>query len=171
MRKWHRWGAILVALPFLLVIVTGLLLQIKKEWSWVQPPTKRGAGRAPEVSFAALLDAVRGVPEAQVSSWKDVESLDVRPGRGIVKVRAKNDWEVQIDFQTGEVLQVAYRRSDLIEALHDGSWFHENAKLWVFLPSGLVMLTLWLTGVYLFFLPWWVKLRRQRAEPAATAKV
>lgn len=171
MRKWHRWGAIAIALPFLLVIVTGLLLQIKKQWSWVQPPTKRGISKTPEVSFAAILDAARRVPEARVASWDDVERLDVRPGRGIVKVRTRSDWEVQIDFQTGEVLQTAYRRSDLIEALHDGSWFSENAKLWLFLPSGVVVLALWFTGLYLFLLPWWVRLRRKRIEPAATAEV
>ena len=28
-RKTHRWGAILVAVPFLLVLVSGLLLQVK----------------------------------------------------------------------------------------------------------------------------------------------
>jgi uncharacterized iron-regulated membrane protein len=171
MRKGHRWGALLVALPFLLVIVTGLLLQIKKQWSWVQPPTKRGAGKVPEVSFAVILDAARRAPEAGIASWDDIERLDVRPERGIVKVRSMSDWEVQIDFQTGEVLHVAYRRSDLIEALHDGSWFSEGAKLWVFLPSGIIVLGLWFTGLYLFFLPWWVKLRRKRVEPAATVRV
>ena len=36
-RKAHRWGAIAVALPFLVVIATGILLQLKKNWSWVQP--------------------------------------------------------------------------------------------------------------------------------------
>ena len=57
MRKSHRWGAILIALPFLLVIVTGILLQLKKEWSWVQPPTKKGTGKMPKVSFDAILEA------------------------------------------------------------------------------------------------------------------
>ena len=44
-RKWHRWSSAVIALPFLLVLVTGILLQVKKEWSWVQPPTRRGAGK------------------------------------------------------------------------------------------------------------------------------
>ncbi len=165
LRKWHRWGAIVIAAPFLLVIVTGLLLQVKKQWSWVQPPTKRGVGKYPTVSFDTILQAAQQIEQAQIDSWQDIERLDVRPERGIVKVRSRNDWEVQIDIQTGEVLQSAYRRSDLIEALHDGSWFHEQAKLWIFLPSGVVVLTLWITGIYLFFLPEWVKWKRK--GPAA----
>ena len=80
---------------------------------------------------------------------------------GIVKVRAKNSWEIQLDTQTGEILQVAVRRSDLIESLHDGSYFHEHAKLWVFFPTGLMLLILVLTGLHLFFLPYLARRRRK----------
>ena len=168
-RKGHRWGAILVALPFLLVIVTGLLLQLKKAWSWVQPPTKRGQSKAPSVSLEALLEAAPSQPEAGVQGWDDVDRLDIQPSRGIAKVQARSRWEVQVDLATGEVLQVAYRRSDLIESLHDGSWFHDRAKLWVFLPTAVVVLGLWVTGVYLFFLPHAVRWSRRRQEAASEA--
>lgn len=163
MRKWHRWGAIVVALPFLLVLVTGILLQVKKEFSWIQPPSAKGRSKTPRVSLDAILQAASGVPEAGVSGWSDVDRLDVRPHRGIVKVQARSRWEVQVDLETGEVLQVAYRRSDLIENLHDGSWFDEAVKTWVFLPVALVVLTLWVSGVYLFFLPLYVRWSRGRS--------
>lgn len=163
-RKTHRWGAILVAVPFLVVIATGLLLQLKKEWTWVQPATQRGAGKVPEASFDAILQAARTVPEAGIESWKDIDRLDVRPERGIVKVQAHNRWEIQVDLKTAQVLQVEYRRSDLIEGLHDGSWFHDRVKLWVFLPTAVVVLGLWITGIYLFFLPYAVRWSRRREE-------
>ena len=168
MRKSHRWGAILIALPFLLVIATGILLQLKKQWSWVQPPTQRGQGTTPEISFAQILDAVRLVPVAAVKDWGDIERLDVQPRRGIVKVQAKNHWEVQLDLKTCQVLQIAERRSDWIESLHDGSWFHDGVKLYVFLPVAVVVLGLWLTGIYLFFLPWAVKWQKRRRENVQT---
>jgi uncharacterized iron-regulated membrane protein len=159
-RKLHRWGAILIAAPLLLVICTGLLLLLKKHLPWVQPPMQRGQSQAPAISFDQLLAQASTVPEAQISSWKDIDRLDVRPANGIVKVHAKNHWELQLDTATGEVLQVRYRRSDLIESLHDGSWFHSSAKLWVFLPSGVVLLALWGTGVYL----WWLPVAGRRAS-------
>jgi len=162
MRKTHRWGAILIAAPFLVVIGTGILLQLKKEWSWVQPPTTKGAAKSPQVSFDAILEATKSVPEAEVKSWEDIDRLDVRPDRGLVKVQAKNGWEVQVDTATGSVLQKAYRRSDTIEMLHDGSWFHDGVKLYVFLPVAFVVLGLWITGVYLFVLPYGVRWRRRR---------
>ncbi|MGL4551336.1 MAG: PepSY domain-containing protein [Gemmataceae bacterium] len=165
-RKVHYWAAIVVALPLLVVVVTGLLLQVKKQFTWVQPPERRGTGKEPALALPRVLEVCRGVPEAGVGSWADIDRIDVRPSRGLIKVTTKDNWEVQIDAQTGDVLQVAYRRSDLIEALHDGSWFHPAVKLWVFLPAGLTLFLLLLTGVYLFWLPIVVRATRRRPRPA-----
>ncbi len=149
----HRWGSILIALPTLCVLSTGVLLQLKKQSSWIQPVTKRGSEVAPVLSFTRILEIGQSVPEAQIESWDDIDRLDVRPGKGVVKIRAKNRWEVQVDTSTGKILQVAFRRSDLIESIHDGSFFSDTAKLGIFLPSALILLILWGTGIYLFFLP------------------
>lgn len=152
-RRLHRWGAVVVALPLLVVVVSGIVLQLKKEASWIQPPTISGSGERPSLSFDDILAAARGVEEAGIASWEDVDRLDVRPTKGVVKVRGKGGVEVQVDTHTGEVLQVMRRRSDWIESLHDGSWFHDRVKLWVFLPSGILVFGLWCTGMYLWYLP------------------
>lgn len=164
-RKMHRLGAIVIAAPLLLVIVTGILLQLRKELAWVQPPTQKGKGKTPTVSMEQILNATKSVSQAGVNSWSDIERVDVRPRDGIVKVQCKSQWEVQVDFQTGEVLQSAIRRSDLIEAIHQGTWFSDGARLYVFLPAGVVLLGLWASGLYLWFLLWSVKWRRKRANP------
>lgn len=164
-RKAHRWGAIAVALPFFVVIVSGIFLQLKKEWSWVQPTEHRGAGTAPSLSFDSLLVIAKTVPEAGIRGWDDVDRLDVRPGKGIVKITSLSRWELQVDSESGAVLHSAYRRSDWLESLHDGSWFHPIAKLGIFLPSGIVVLLLWLTGIYLWLVHH--QTRRQRARMAA----
>jgi hypothetical protein len=161
MRKSHRWGALIVALPFLIVLVTGLLLQLKKEWHFVQPPTQKGTPWALAISFETILANSQTVPEASIKSWEDIERLDIRPDKGIIKVQAKNHYEIQLDSQNGKVLQVAYRNSDWLEAMHDGSWFHDLAKLWIFFPSAVIVLVLWISGMYLFFLPWAVKMAKK----------
>ena len=168
-RKLHRWGAIAAAAPILLIICTGLLLQLKKQVTWVQPPTQRGTGTEPGIGFDAILKAAAAVPEAEIGSWGDVLRLDIQPPRGLVKVHARNHWEVQVDLGTGAVLQSRYRRSDLIESLHDGSFFHDKAKLLVFLPCGVLLLGLWVTGVYLWALPIVAK-RSGRLRRAALGK-
>ncbi len=163
-RKLHRWGALLTFLPMLLVIVSGLLLQVKKQVTWIQPATVKGVGKTPEIDWQYLLDSTSSVSAAEVESWSDIDRIDVRPDKGMAKVQCRNRWEVQVDLKTGEVLAVNYRRSDFIESLHDGSFFSEVAKLWVFLPNGLVLAGLWCTGVYLWWLPIGVKRKKRRKK-------
>ena len=165
-RKLHRWGAILTCVPVLIIVVTGIILQLKKESTWIQPSTARSSAPALTMTFDQIIERVRTDPasrEAGITSWDDVDRLDVRVDRGVVKVRGKNRWEVQVDTGTGEILHVAFRRSDLIESIHDGSFFAEPVKLWVFLPTAFILLGLWVTGMYLWLLPHLSRRKRARA--------
>lgn len=162
-RKVHYWVSIAIAIPVLVVLSSGILLQLKKHFDWIQPPEQRGTGTAPRVGMPEILAASRTVHPAGVRTWADVDRIDIRPDRGLAKVTSKTRWEIQIDTETARVLQAAPRRSDLIESIHDGSWFHEHAKLWLFLPSGVLLLSLWVTGLYLAWLPF--RPRRARVAP------
>lgn len=159
-RKIHYWLSLAAALPVLVMTVSGLLLHLKKDVAWIQPPERRGAASAPTLPLDSALAACRTVPEAGVAGWDDVQRIDVRPSRGMMKVIAKSGWEIQVDAATGAVLQAAYRRSDLLEGLHDGSYFHDGVKRWIFLPAGVALLVLWVTGILLFLQP---RLRRRGA--------
>lgn len=166
-RKVHYWASFIIALPMLIMIGTGLLLQLKKQWTWVQPAELRGTGSSPAIDFDGILASVKSVPDLGVTSWADVNRLDVRMSRGLVKAWLNSGWEVQVDLGTGRVLQTAYRRSDLIESIHDGSFFAGDwTKLGVFLPTGLVVLLLWASGLWMFWVPFAAK-RRRRAISAS----
>ncbi len=159
-RRTHYWASLLVAVPLLVVIGTGVLLLLKKEFAWIQPDTINGSSKLPTIGFEEIYNAAASVEAAAITSWDDIERLDVRASKGVVKVKSHNGWEVQVDLATGEVLQTAYRRSDLIESIHDGSFFHPSAKLWIFLPSAVVLLVMLVTGLYLFAQPLIARLRR-----------
>ena len=64
------------------------------------------------------------------------------------------------------MLQTAYRRSDLIESIHDGSFFGGDwIKLGIFLPAGIVLFLMWLTGLWMFWQP--IAARKRRAALTA----
>lgn len=169
-RKLHYWGSALVALPLLAIILTGLLLQLKKHWTWVQPVEQRGASTTPAIELSDILKAIRDHdhPAVAVASWDDIKRLDVRPDRGVAKATLHNDHEVQVDLSTGQVLQVAYRRSDLIEAIHDGSILGDWVKLGIVLPTAVVLLFLWGSGMWMWIYPLINRrrVRRRRAQAA-----
>lgn len=163
-RRIHYWATAFVALPLLLVLLTGVLLQIKKQWSFVQPPEMRGLGSEPTISFERLLSSLRDHLEQPALAWKDILRIDVRPAKALAKVLLPDQIEAQVDLSSGKVLHVATRRSDLIESLHDGSFFlGDVSKFGIFLPMALTLLLMWVTGVILFVTPIMLSRRRKRS--------
>jgi len=168
-RKVHYWGAIIIALPLIIMIGAGILLMLKKDLEWIQPPSQKGSEREriPIASMEDLFQAAKSVEHAGFTSWNELERADLKPGKGIIKFISATQWEVQIDTHTTEVLQVAQRRSDFIESIHDGSYFADWIKLGLFLPTGIVLFMLWLTGVYLFILTEYKKAKKRKKNKIA----
>jgi uncharacterized iron-regulated membrane protein len=137
---------------------------LKKEIEWIQPPTQKGEVRdaVPMASMQSLFEAAQAVEQAGFTTWDKLERADFKPGKGVVKFVSASNWEVQVDTHSGEVLQVAQRRSDIIESIHDGSYFADWVKLGVFLPMGIILLILWITGMYLFVLIEYKKIKNKR---------
>ena len=152
LRKIHYWGSFSIALPLIIMIGAGLLLMVKKEINWIQPPSQKGSDtqRIPMASIQDLFDAALTVDVAKFTRWDELQRADLKPEKGIIKFVSKTNWEVQVDTRTAEVLSVAQRRSDVIESIHDGSFFADWVKLWLFLPAGVGLFVLWITGIYLF---------------------
>jgi len=170
-RKIHYWSTLFIAIPVLIVLVSGLLLQVKKQSDWVQPEEQRGTPSESPISVSDVLTHLRSHPEAQVETWDDVDRLDVRPGKGLIKIRLVDGREIQMDLSDGHILQIEYRRTDLIESLHDGSWFAGDiTKLGLFLPAAIVLLCMWVTGIWMFWAPIPIRRKRRRALARRLAK-
>lgn len=150
-RKWHHWISIFIAVPFLVTLITGLLLASRGFNSWVQPsypPVKKEL----KISFDQILNAAKQVPEAQITNWADVAQIDVRPATGNIRLRSKTTlWEIQIDGETGQVLGKGVRRASLLMALHEGAYFGPFVRYGVFFVSAWGVLFLTISGLVLFF--------------------
>lgn len=168
LRKVHHWIAPVLLIPLGIAIAAGLLLMVKKDFDWIQPPTQRGevANQTPAMSFDELFSVAQSASELALNDWSDLARVDVKPGKGVVKFISQNDWEAQVDTNSGALLQVAYRRSDWIEALHDGSYFADWVKRYVFLPAGIGLLVLWASGLYLFVITRLARARKTRRTQA-----
>jgi uncharacterized iron-regulated membrane protein len=160
-RSTHKWASIIVAIPVLIIIVTGILLLIKKEFSYLQPASQSGVSNVPSISFDVILQQAKSVEEAQVESWDSIDRLDVRPSKGIIKIRTNSQWEIQLDSETAEILHVAYRRSDTIEQIHDGTYWQKNANLWLSLPVAITLLMISIKGLFLFFYPYYKRFQKR----------
>ncbi|MCZ6835561.1 MAG: PepSY-associated TM helix domain-containing protein, partial [Planctomycetota bacterium] len=147
----HKWTGISLAIILAVTSVTGFLLLLKKDYNWIQPPTIVGSegGLESFITNQELFSIVFALDHPELQSLDDVNRVDFRPNKRVFKVRSNSYYEIQVDAVTGEILGQNYRRSDLIETIHDGTfiaqWFHD----WVMpvVSGGLLFLTgsgLWL---------------------------
>lgn len=168
-RRVHYWVAGAIATPLIVIAATGSLLQLKKHWAWVQPVEHRGSTKTPAIELSGILEALKNDPRLNVQTWAHVKRLDVRPDRGVAKAWLHTDYEAQVDLGTGQIMHVAYRRSDWIESIHDGSIFGDVVKLGLFFPAAIGLVFLWFGGVWMFLVPFINRrrVRRHKAEMAA----
>lgn len=164
-RKIHRFIGVFLFGFFILIAVTALLLGWKKNSKGYLLPEsavrKESNGLRPigidSVQYVAVL-ALEGL-EPKLPTL--IDRLDIRPDEGLAKVTFKDHyWEVQVDLFTADVLQIAKRRSDFIENLHDASYFDKYfatggdiIKLVYTTIMSLALLTFSLTGFWLWYGP------------------
>ncbi len=128
-RQTHKWTGIILSLFIVLSAVSGFLLLQKKNSTWLQPPTLQGvAGDIDDlITIPELFSIVLSENHSDFQSVSDIDRVDFRPQKHIFKVCSiLNNSEVQVDAITGEILSQNIRRSDLIENIHDGSFFGET---------------------------------------------
>ena len=166
-RVVHRYIGITLAAFLLISAVTGILLSLKKNFDILQPPTQKGQSTdmttwssLEELKIAAYEAAQKHDPSVK----NEIDRMDVRPTKGIVKVIFKEDnLEIQLDGLTKEVLSIAPRYSDWIESLHDGSIISDLFKLVSMNVLGWGLILMIFSGFWLWYGPKRVrKLRKKR---------
>jgi uncharacterized iron-regulated membrane protein len=165
-RNAHRISGATLFVFFFIIAFSGLSLGWKKHsGGYLLPETQRGSSTELQqwLPLSTLktkaVRAIQGEFSPEVATA--ISRMDVRPAKGVVKVRfEKHHWEVQLDGTTGEVLQIAKRRSDWMESLHDGSLIEDPLgipggyfKLLYTTVTGLALLLFTVTGFWLWYGP------------------
>ena len=165
-RKVHRTTGALLFIFFFIISVTGFLLGIKTHSGGViLPDTKIGSST--QFSKFLPLDSLQKNASKYMSDYLketiaiEIDRIDVRPDKGIVKFTFKsNFYELQLDGASGELLQIDFRRSDVIEKIHDGSIvdYYLGLKSGIFklfytIIMSLALMVFTITGFWLWYGP------------------
>lgn len=152
LRKYHRVVSLIVAIPFGLVLLTGLLLQVRQNVEVIQPK----AVSMKKIEDKDLL-TFREIIQASGVDDKEIDQIIYRPGKFHLALRLRNGNELQLHPQSGEILKNSPRLTTLLIDLHQGSFFSAWGQYLIFLPSGLGVLFLLVSGLMIY--PW----RKKRA--------
>jgi len=144
-RKYHRLISIIIVLPFMIMILSGLLLMVRSKVEVIQPASVK----VEKFGDKSLLDFSTIVMKSGVNE-NEIDQIIFRPEKFQLTLRLKNHEEIHLHPQTGEVLKRAKRWTGFLIDLHQGSFFGELGQFGIFLPAGLGVLFLMISGLILF---------------------
>ncbi|MFZ4712194.1 MAG: PepSY domain-containing protein [Bacteriovoracaceae bacterium] len=147
LRKYHRIVSVIIAIPFAIILVTGLILQLRSQIEAVQPK----AVKMTKLPGQALL-TLEQIVEKSNKEPKEIEQIIYKPGKFHLAIRLADDNEMQMHPQTGEILKTAPRRSNFLIELHQGSVLGAFGQFGIMFPSSLALVFLLISGLLIF--PW-----------------
>lgn len=164
-RKVHRIMGATLFIFFFIVAITALLLGWKKN-SYGILLSNTQTGTSSDLTTWMPLDSLHQKASAYLLDFTskemllEIERIDVRKNKGVVKFVFSNYYGVQLDGATGNLLLIERRKSDFIEAIHDGSildvYFETKGKpikLVYTTIMSLSLLTFTITGFWLWLGP------------------
>ena len=156
-RNLHRWIGFLASLFLAVISVTGFFLAMKDRFAFMRPPVQEAAKleRAEDIlPVAQILDIAfaKGYPELQ--EIKHVDRVDFRPKDNVFKVVSKDGYrEIQVDGTHGTVVSDAFRNDQLMEDIHDMSFFADLMHGYLLPVVALCLTFLSLSGIGIFLTP------------------
>lgn len=142
-KKSHRYVALAATLPLLVIALTGVILQLRNQFEWIQPITISNKLEKNN-PLLTLEKAMAGLnPE-------EVDQVVFRPAKGSLSVRLKDGVEIQMHPQTGVVLKKSLRRTNLLIELHQGSWLGPAGQYLIHFMAGLCLCFLIFSGIKIY---------------------
>lgn len=142
-RKTHRIVALVATLPLVVITVTGIVLQLRNQFEFIQPALVKTT----PVDHLPLMTLERVIERFEA---EEIEQIIYRPKKGSLVVRVKSEQEIQLHPQTGEILKSAPRRTGFLIHLHQGSFFGNFGQYFVYFLGSLGLCYLIISGIFIY---------------------
>lgn len=142
-RALHRKLSLYTFIPLGIILVSGIILQLRNQFEWIQPTlVETKADKSPLIAPDVLIQKLN-------LNEKEIEQIIYKPSKNNASLRLKSGEEIQLNAQTGEVLKRAMRRTNLLIDIHQGSILGPIGQYGIYLLTALGMIILYITGVNL----------------------
>ncbi len=142
-RNIHRKISLYLVIPIGVILLSGIILQLRNQIEWIQPALIQG-----EAGTGSLIGPNEIIQHLKITKT-DVDQIIYKPAKNNVSLRLKSGEEIQLDPESGKVLKRAIRRTNLLIDIHQGSIIGPLGQYGVYILSGLGLLLLYMSGIYL----------------------
>lgn len=156
-RSLHRWIGLFASLFLAVISVTGFFLAMKDRFAFMRPPVQEAAKleRAQDIlPVAQVLQVAFDAGHPELAEIGHVDRVDYRPKDNVFKVVSKDGYrEVQVDGTQGKVVSDAFRNDQLMEDIHDMSFFADLMHGYLLPLVALFLCFLSISGIVIFLTP------------------
>lgn len=149
-RSWHRKIAILFLVPLMVISISGFFLSLRGFSPWIQPPQIKASAGWPLVSIEDLWIKAQQIKAAELTDLGQLKSIEIKVNSGTVNFRSQNGYEIQFNAKNGEILSSAQRWTPLLVEIHEGNFLSPLLKNIFFLPAGVILTFLSISGLSMF---------------------
>jgi len=169
-RAVHRICGFIGALALILISLTGFLLALKGQVSAIKIPTQKGTKFVTQQDLihpSVVMEKAFALGIAELAEIGHIDRLELHLGKSVYKVTSKEGYhEVQVDGVSGKVLSVGKRNDQLLEDIHDLSYFHPSFRIWVLPVVATILFVLGTTGLVIYITPIFRRIQFKRQQKA-----
>jgi hypothetical protein len=174
-RQWHRKIASVLFIFFFFISITGVLLGWKYLFTKTIFDNKEIKAESKLNKWMPIdsleTKAVIFLNEKTNNHFEHAENIQLKPAKGYINFSFKNNYNIQVDGATGNVIHIEQKNGGIIQDIHDGAivgdWFgfkSANSKTIYSTIMGLALLFLTISGFYLWWKPKQLKQLKNKSE-------
>ena len=156
-RSLHRWIGFTASVFLAVISVTGFFLAMKGRFAFMRPPVQETASleRIEDIlPVAEILRIAFDAGHPELSEVKEVDRVDYRPKDNVFKVVSKDGYrEIQVDGTQGKIVSNAFRNDQLMEDIHDMSFFADAVHGYLLPVVAVGLCFLSISGIFIFLTP------------------
>ena len=143
MRRLHRKLSLYIFLPLGVIVVSGVFLQFRNQFEWIQPELIVG-----EKSSEQMLHPQEIMKKLELKE-NQIDQMIYKPSKNNIALRLKSGEEIQVHPVTGTILKRAIRRTNLLIDIHQGSIIGPLGQYGIYIITGFGMIILYISGINL----------------------
>jgi uncharacterized iron-regulated membrane protein len=143
-RQWHFFFTFFTILPLGIVAITGTILIFRANIPGLQAKATKSSSSVVQDHNLTLNQVIT----LSGLSADQIDRITYVPSKGLLTVRAADQNEIILDAANGQVLGKGKRHISWLIDLHEGKFFGKLIQYLVYVPNGIALFALYLTGLY-----------------------
>ena len=151
--KIHKTIGMIALIPLLFICLSGIVLSFRNQVEWLSPKKPLIAKHNFPRQWLTANNILEIVRQDRGLEFKgELKSIVYNINDGFITLRTLDDFEYNIEGETGKIISKGVKRSLFFNRLHQDLLIGKEGKTFIVLPAAIMLLFLLFSGGFLILL-------------------